>query len=111
MDSGMSNKQRGEFKVCKDIIVKFTLGSLVEIEQELGLKNLTEIADINWQSIKIVSKLLWIGMKFKQPDITYQDVLDLDIPYTKVPGIIAEAVLYSLMGESDPNVKKPLVKK
>lgn len=106
----MANKRRGEFKVFDDIVVKYTLGSLIEIEQELELENLTEIADINWQSIRIVSKLLWIGMKFKQPDISYQDVLDLDIPYTKVPGIIAEAVLYSLMGETDPNVKKPPAK-
>lgn len=93
----MANKQRGfvAIQLDKKRTLRYTLNSLAEIEDRLGVP-LSEMGDMK-MTIKNVRVILWAGLIHEDPELTEQEVgnmVDLE-NFQEVQDKVAEAFAMS----------------
>jgi hypothetical protein len=92
----MANKHRGGVDVELDgetHQLHYTLNSLAEIEERLGLNSIGEILDtLKALSMRTLRTLLWAGLIHEDASLTEHQVGEMDFDFAATVGQVSEAI-------------------
>lgn len=112
----MPNQHRGFVEVeldGKTHRLRYDLNALAVIEERLALPSISSVMDIlNQLSMRALRCLLWGGLLHERPELTEQEVGEMDFDFAHVVDRVSKAVVLAFKtdgGEAPPegNARRP----